>query len=163
MKYWPRQVYFLRRADGVGPIKIGCSRYPDERRLQIGYFVKHPILLLASAPGGYGDEREIHRQFADHRTVNPDLPTRPYSMGGSEWFAPVPELLALIEHVATTRALPTSCHATRDTTIFNRRATGETLQSIASDFGISRERVRQIVDEMKRGIGQCQREDRIAA
>lgn len=145
-----KHVYFIRRADGLGPIKIGCSRWPEDRRRQIGYDVRAETVILAVAPGGLEHEGEVHRRFSAHRTENPDLPKRAYPVGGrTEWFSPVPELLSLIEKVAATGKLPPEFVSTRDATICTRRAAGETLQAIANDVGLTRERVRQIVSETK--------------
>lgn len=156
-------VYFLQRADGQGPIKIGCSSCPEARRRQIGSDTRLFYTLLATAPGTYGNERELHRRFSAHRIENPDLPARRYPVGGrTEWFEAVPALLGLIERVAETGVLPSGLVSKRDTTICRRRAKGETLQSIANDFGITRERVRQIIWEMKRGLAACQRERKAA-
>ena len=45
-------------------------------------------------------------------------------------------------------ALARSWRVRRDATIIDRRDDGETLESIAKDYGLTRERVRQIISEM---------------
>lgn len=42
----------------------------------------------------------------------------------------------------------------RDRVIAERRAAGETLQQLATDFGVSRERIRQIVQRFKDTVEQ---------
>lgn len=146
-----KRVYFLRRADGIGPIKVGCSDGPDARRKQLQCDMRLNLVLLAQAPGSLDIEHEIHRRFTDHRVVPENLPERPWPIPGiKEWFAPVPALLELIHSVRETGTFPAWLIVNRDVIIFRRRERGETLRSIADDFGISHQRVCQIAAEMKR-------------
>jgi hypothetical protein len=84
------RVYFMRSGDHI---KIGTSVNVDARLQEIrkagsaafpeGVNVKETI-LLASIPGSYEQERELHRHFAHLRTVG-------------EWFTAAPELIEYIE------------------------------------------------------------------
>lgn len=60
-------VYFLRRADGEGPIKIGCSQCPTSRLRNLMMWSPYPLSLLATTPGDERLERRFHTHFAaDH-------------------------------------------------------------------------------------------------
>lgn len=128
------RVYFMRRATGEGPIKIGCSRYPETRRKQIGINLKAEMVLLAEVAGEFRDERRLHRQFADIRVEG-------------EWFAPSAHLLATVERAKRTGRLPPAPEEDRDIVFARRYLAGDTLEQIAADFDITRERVRQILRE----------------
>lgn len=82
----PKQIYFLRRKDGVGPVKIGCSRRPIQRLTDLYRWSPYELTLLASAPGGSAWERGLHARFAAYRLH-------------MEWFAPAPALLAGIDAI----------------------------------------------------------------
>jgi DNA-binding Lrp family transcriptional regulator len=55
--------------------------------------------------------------------------------------------------VSTTSGHGDPSRSVRDREIVELRASGETLQAIASRFGLSRERVRQIVEQQRRAVG----------
>lgn len=82
----PKYVYFLRRKDGVGPVKIGCSRLPARRLAEFYRWSPYELTLLASAPGSSSWERGLHIRFAAYRLH-------------MEWFAPAPALLAGIDAI----------------------------------------------------------------
>lgn len=126
------KVYFARRIDGTGPIKIGCSDYPTWRVVQLSSDIKAKLELVAAAPGNFMDEGRLHRQFSAHRVHG-------------EWFEPAEAVLAAIEYVKSHGKLPPAPDDDRDVVIKRRYLDGETLQSIGNDFGITRERVRQIL------------------
>lgn len=88
-----RSVYFLRRADGVGPIKIGCSIFTERRLAEVSQWSPEPLELLARVPGSPADERVLHKQFAAARLHH-------------EWFDPVPALLSFIALAKQEGALP---------------------------------------------------------
>jgi hypothetical protein len=76
-------VYFVRRADGEGPVKIGCSQSPLTRLAQLTYWAPYPLVLVASVPGDEQLERRFHAKFAaDH--------------SHSEWFQPSQELSRVV-------------------------------------------------------------------
>lgn len=141
-----KQIYFLRRVDGTGPIKIGCSKCPEARRKQIGSDTKAAMCILATAPGDYQDERSLHLKFLDSRVTPEWANSRPYPIGGEkEWFDATPELLALVERVAASGKLIFKLEERRDLIFAKRYLNGETLQQIANDYGLTRERVRQVL------------------
>lgn len=78
----PHHVYLVQ-AGANGPIKIGFSEDPQRRLTELQRNQAPPLRLLATLPGGREEEARLHRRFAEHRYE------------GTEWFAPVPELLAL--------------------------------------------------------------------
>ncbi|GLI99155.1 hypothetical protein [Sphingobium sp. BS19] len=83
-------VYFLRRKDGNGPIKIGTSwRGGEARAIDITRRNGVEIACIAEwrtprCANSY--EARFHAHFEPHHL-------------GHEWFDPVPELLAIIDHV----------------------------------------------------------------
>lgn len=83
-----KSIYFLRRKDGTGPIKIGCSSSPNRRLYDFGLWSPYPLELLAQVPGTHEIERKLHRHFAD-------------SHSHSEWFFPTPELVEAIRQIAS--------------------------------------------------------------
>lgn len=87
-----KYVYFLRRADGVGPIKIGCSRLPERRLTEFYRWSPYMLTLIGKAEGGHEWERTLHKRFAAHKLH-------------MEWFAPAPALLAGIERVVAGQPL----------------------------------------------------------
>jgi uncharacterized protein (DUF433 family)/transposase-like protein len=127
-----KRIYFIRAASGEGPIKIGCSESPEGRRRQLSSDLKIPLVILADAPGAFEEEGSLHRQFADARVKQ-------------EWFAPTEELLALVDIVATSGELPPSPEGDRVQDMARLYVAGQTLQQIGDRFGMTRERVRQIL------------------
>lgn len=82
----PRRVYFIKPIGMDGPIKIGCSIAPDNRRETLQSWCPFPLEVLAEIEGGYLLERRFHQAFiADHR--------------GHEWFNTTPRLLATIDEI----------------------------------------------------------------
>lgn len=77
-------VYFITADHDEWPVKIGFTEKLNSVRisgLQTGSPRK--LVMLASLPGTYQDERFLHRKFAAHRLTG-------------EWFSRTPELMALI-------------------------------------------------------------------
>lgn len=126
-----RLVYFTQHPE-TGAVKIGCSAHLERRFAQLRCDMKADLQLLASVPGDFHDEERLHRQLASHRRVG-------------EWFNPHPEVMAVIRHVQFKGALPPVPEDDREIVFARRYLAGETLQQIASDFGVSRERVRQVL------------------
>lgn len=124
-------VYFVQRASG-GLIKIGCSAYLERRIAQIATDLKAELRILAAAPGNFRDEGRLHRQFAGIRREG-------------EWFEATAELLAAVDHITRTGKLPPPLEEDREIVMAARYLGGETLQQIAADFDMTRERVRQIL------------------
>ena len=78
-------VYFVA-AEHSGKIKIGCSDDPDARivAMQTGCPVR--LKLLATIPGGFEKEKELHGRFAHLRTAG-------------EWFGAGDDLVAFLHEV----------------------------------------------------------------
>lgn len=81
-----KQIYFIRPVGAVGPIKIGCSRWVDERLASLMLWSPTPLEVITYAEGDVRLEFCVHRMFADHRLHK-------------EWFAPAPALLEAIDRV----------------------------------------------------------------
>jgi hypothetical protein len=81
----PRVVYFIGGEDG--PVKIGVANSPQRRLAEIQAANARPVHLLAVAPGGFRQEKEYHRMFADGRLH-------------CEWFERSPELVAEIARLS---------------------------------------------------------------
>jgi hypothetical protein len=143
------EVYFARIAGTEGPIKIGCSSYPNGRCKQLACDLAAKIEVIASAPGNFVLERNLHLKFAEHRVEGPTREGRKKpAPGASEWFAPCPELLGLIDAVKRTGKIELSLEECRERAIAARYKGGESLQQIGQSYGITRERVRQILDSI---------------
>lgn len=141
-----RFIYFARVAGESGPIKIGCSAWPKSRCKQLGFDVSATIEIIATAPGDYLLERNLHLKFAVHNVAGPSRADRDKpAAGASEWFAPAPELLALIDTVTATGRIELRLEECRERAIAARYKSGETLQQLGDAYGITRERVRQIL------------------
>lgn len=77
----------MRPVGAQGPIKIGCSRWPENRLNDLAQWSPVPLEIIASAPGNFKLERHLHERFSDSRTHK-------------EWFGASPELVAGIAKVA---------------------------------------------------------------
>lgn len=88
-------VYFIRRADGEGPIKIGCSQSPITRLQALACWAPYRLALLAQMPGDETLERRFHAKFVDQHSH-------------SEWFFPSAELEADIAAIARGNFDPSS-------------------------------------------------------
>lgn len=138
-------IYFARRTDGEGPIKIGCSSAPIMRVRQLGFDLSLPISVIAQAPGDFTMERNLHFKFRDVRAACPKRAGRAYIGGQTEWFEATPEVLRFIATVQRTGKIPIPDTQRLEVIFAARYRAGETLRSIAADYGISHERVRQIL------------------
>ena len=76
-------IYFAQPVDG-GLIKIGHSANVLGRLRQLEDHYKHSLSLLGTLPGGFQEERELHKRFLHLR------------YGPTEQFRPDPELLEFI-------------------------------------------------------------------
>lgn len=81
-------VYFVQPVNG-GPVKIGCSKMPRARLSSLMAWSPFKLRLLATAPGDYVSEGQLHRRFEADRLHG-------------EWFRPSPDLMELIDRVAAT-------------------------------------------------------------
>lgn len=75
-----KRVYFMKPIGRDGPIKIGCSGWPNERLLQIAIWSPDPLEVIYSEEGSFKLERNLHRCFADYHRH-------------SEWFEAGPRLV----------------------------------------------------------------------
>jgi hypothetical protein len=80
----PQLVYFVKPVGMEGPIKIGCSTWPEGRILSLATWSPFPLELIGAVPGNYRDEAFLHRCFADLHTHR-------------EWFRTSPALREAIE------------------------------------------------------------------
>lgn len=141
-----RYVYFARIVGTAGPIKIGCSTAPRGRCRQLGFDLAEEIELLASVPGDHTLERNLHLKFAKHRAPGPRRVGCVKPVGGSsEWFAPVPAILGLIETARNEGSITLPREDCRERIFADRYLAGETLKQIGDSCGLTRERVRQIL------------------
>lgn len=79
-------VYFIRRADGEGPIKIGCSHSPEVRLSALMQWAPYPLAILATIPGDERLEWAFHAHFQELHSHR-------------EWFHVTPALEAVVEAV----------------------------------------------------------------
>lgn len=76
-------VYFMRPVSMAGPIKIGCSKWPDERLLTLTTWSPFPLEIVAKVDGDYALERRLHARFAG-------------TLSHREWFHASRDLLSAI-------------------------------------------------------------------
>lgn len=146
MSRWGRLVYFARNVDRSGPIKIGCSSSPFYRLKQLGFDHAAKFETLAEATGNFDTERWLHQRFAHCRTSAPIREDRSTPIvGATEWFEATPELLQFIDDLNAGGIELPQVDA-RNEAIAKRYTAGETLEAIGSSLGITRERVRQILE-----------------
>lgn len=148
MKWW-RYIYFAKCVDRPSPIKIGCSSGPAARVKQLGFDLAAEVSILAQAPGDFTLERNLHHKFRHLRADCPARQDRPNVPGRTEWFTPTDELLAFIERVNRTGRISLPQGERLELIFAARRRAGDTLRAIAADFGISHERVRQVLAEQE--------------
>lgn len=140
-------IYFMRRADGVGPVKIGCSKWPEQRLQALQIWSPEPLEIVAAVAGTFADETRLHREFAEHRLHG-------------EWFEATPRVLSAIARIVATGQLPPPRADDRVVRIMGAFEAGQTYEQIGADFGVSRQRIEQIVRKAggtKRGRGRRKR------
>ena len=81
-----RFIYFIRRINGEGPIKIGCSYFPATRLREIASWSPYPLGLIAECEGDDRQERRLHNFLYD-------------SHSHGEWFHPTEEVLSVVAAV----------------------------------------------------------------
>lgn len=74
-----RRVYFIKPIGMDGPVKIGCSRWPEQRRDTLATWSPFPLEVVAELEGDLLLERRFHAKF---------LPQHLHR----EWFNFTPEL-----------------------------------------------------------------------
>jgi hypothetical protein len=88
MMYEPKVtswVYFIQAGDD-GPIKIGTSRDPRKRFLELQTASPYPLHVRAIGPGGRAAEHRMHTRFAGCRLHG-------------EWFEPVPAIQRIVDQL----------------------------------------------------------------
>lgn len=147
-----KRVYFLRRTSGEGPIKIGSSTRPYVRCTDVARGMGESLEVILHLPGTMADEMKLHRMFADLREPCPlCLPnSAPVAEGRAEWFRAEPKLLKFIEASRKRRKIvfPKTPHFDADVRakgMDRLRRKGYTLQQIADEYDLSRQRVHQIL------------------
>lgn len=76
------RVYFMRA--GEGPVKIGWSYCPEDRRRQLQVASPEPLTIVATMRGGPRQESYLHEFFQEERLQG-------------EWFRPSERLLRYTE------------------------------------------------------------------
>lgn len=82
MMHTGKHVYFARRKDGIGPVKIGVSRIPEYRI----YRMSRDLEVVATVPGVDFLERQFHTLLREWHV-------------GHEWFEASDAVLAVVEQV----------------------------------------------------------------
>jgi hypothetical protein len=82
-------LYFIQCGE-AGPIKIGASSRPLNRLRDLQVANPAPLKLLAHIHTAPSEERRLHAELNAHRVRG-------------EWFEPHPEVLAVVDLVASTR------------------------------------------------------------
>lgn len=85
-----KEVYFIRRADGIGPVKIGCSRDPGARLRGLMTWSPYPLAVTARLIGDYELERRFHALFRAQHSHH-------------EWFRPSAALNRVIADICAGR------------------------------------------------------------
>lgn len=87
MKRHPDEhVYFLKPVGMDGPIKIGWSRSPPIRLLELAGWSPFPLEMIGSVPGEFADEQYLHGCFASLHSHR-------------EWFHSTPALREIISKI----------------------------------------------------------------
>jgi hypothetical protein len=79
-----RHIYFIRAA--TGHIKIGTALNPTTRLADLQVGNPQPLELIGAVPGSRAQEKALHAEFAEHRSIR-------------EWFNPTPALLERIQQM----------------------------------------------------------------
>jgi hypothetical protein len=88
-----KRIYFLRPIGMLGPVKIGCSCWPESRLKAVDIWSPFPLEIIATAEGGFAAERAAHWHLRDERLHG-------------EWFSWSGRLASLVSHVQATGSLP---------------------------------------------------------
>lgn len=91
-------IYFLQPIDG-GPVKIGTTENVEARHKQLEATYGQPLALLATMPGGRGEETAIHARFGHLR------------FGRSEQFRPSLDLMEFLGRPLLVGANPEAVEA----------------------------------------------------
>lgn len=133
-------IYFVQAEHG-GPIKIGYAINIIDRHKQLQVASPYKLIVLAHMKGGHLDENALHNRFAEYRLHG-------------EWFLPCEELFEFIKNLPKFEianglivddSLPT---LTDSNTLWKLYEVGYNLQAIGSIFGVSKQRIHQILQKI---------------
>lgn len=62
-----KHIYFLKPIGLDGPIKIGCSNWPERRLAIAANWSPLPLEIIGRVPGDHCDEKYLHRLFDGDR------------------------------------------------------------------------------------------------
>lgn len=82
-----RRVYFIKPVGMIGPVKIGCSKSPDNRLSCLATWSPFALEIVASVEGDFLLERRFHAAFLHLHERR-------------EWFRWAPDLQLVIDQVA---------------------------------------------------------------
>lgn len=77
-------VYFMKPVGMAGPIKIGCTKWAQDRLVNLSIWSPFPLEIIVTIPGTFKLERNLHCCFADLHSHR-------------EWFFAGERLLSMIE------------------------------------------------------------------
>ena len=63
-----REVYFVQCANGMGPVKVGCTSASRLRVYGLEASSPFPLKILVSTPGGFDLEKRFHARYLAHRS-----------------------------------------------------------------------------------------------
>lgn len=75
-------IYFVR-VNSNGPIKIGYTKDPERRLMNLQGASPYPLTMVGLRKGTLSDEKCLHDILQEHRIID----------GGKEWYNPVKEVL----------------------------------------------------------------------
>jgi hypothetical protein len=81
-----RKVYFIRPVGMDGPVKIGVSISPDQRRDTLADWSPWPLEIIAETEGDFRAEQRLHAQFSHLHERR-------------EWFRWSPEIAEVVEAI----------------------------------------------------------------
>lgn len=136
-------IYAFKPVGQPGPIKIEASNQPLGRMASALCWSPLALEMIFSVDGGFVEERRIHHFLRDYRLHG-------------EWFSPEPLVLQFVDSVVAQGRIPklpdigiigirSAIDTERLDEFARKRAEGWTLQRIGDEYGITRERVRQIL------------------
>lgn len=82
----PTRIYFIRPIGEIGPVKIGCSRVPENRLHLMTRWSPQPLEVVHSFDGSFKLEANIHACLADAHIH-------------WEWFRPTPQVVGLVDRL----------------------------------------------------------------
>lgn len=82
-------IYFIKPIGLDGPVKIGCSKQPEDRLLTLGVWSPLPLELIGVVPGTFNDEQFLHQCFSGNHSHR-------------EWFHSTPILQNTIKTILNT-------------------------------------------------------------